>query len=213
MSVRAQKSGKGSGLRVFVDIQKKLCFSDQCLTKFSTLTIDDRKSDWCEHLKEGQTATEMASQIVIKLESLNDLNLDLGILDQVKSQSNNGLITCYEVNSHTVVTPTFASISVSGVIGLTHVKDLVCKLKDCKSLKTQHALAKRTEKICLHNLMVLKTGKVPESKATKEVVNKIDHVKTVDELMTKVDQHFPNLNEEALKAFLPINKEFVDTLR
>jgi hypothetical protein len=196
-----------------VDIQKKLCFSDQCLNKFSTLTVDDRKSDWCEHLKEGQTATEMASQIVIKLESLNDLNLDLGILDQVKSQSYNGLITCYEVNSHTVVTPTFNSISVSGVIGLTHVKDLVCKLKDCKSLKTQHALAKRTEKICLHNLMVLKTGKVPESKVTKEVINKIDHVKTVDELLKKVDQHFPSMNEEALKEFLPINKDFVDTLR
>ena len=173
MSVRAQKSGKGSGLRVFVDVQKKLCFADPCLMKFSTLTIDDRKSDWCQHLKEGQMATEMASQTVINLESLDDLNLDLEILNQVKSQSSNGLITCYEINSHTVVTPTFASMSVSGVIGLTHIKDLVCKLKDCKSLKTQHALAKRTEKICLHNLMVLKTGKVPESKATKEVVNKL----------------------------------------
>ena len=213
MSIREQKSGKGSALRVFVDIQKKLCFAAQCLNKFSTLTIEDRKTDWCEHLKEGQAATEMATKLVIKLESLKDLNLDLEILDQVKSQSSNGLITCYEVNSHTVVTPTFASISVNGVIGLTHVKDLVCKLKDCKSLKTQHALAKRTEKICLHNLMVLKTGKVPESKATKEVINKLDHTKTVGKLLEQVDQHFPSLNEEALKKFLPINKDFVDTLR
>ena len=61
--------------------------------------------------------------------------------------------------------------------------------------------------------MVLKTGKVPESKVTKEVINKIDHVKTVDELLKKVDQHFPSMNEEALKEFLPINKDFVDTLR
>ena len=213
VSVRAQKTGKGSGLRVFVDSDKKLCFFDRCLSKYSTLSVEDKVTAWCDHLKEAQQATETAKQINVTVESLSDLNLDKDIMAKVKSQCVDGLITCYEVNAHTIVTPTFASISASGVIGLTHVKDLVCKLKDCKAVKTQHALAKRTEKICLHNLVVMKCGVVHEKKVTKQVINKIDHIKTIDTLMEKVDSQFPSLNEEALKDFLPKNKSFVDNLR
>ena len=123
VSVRAQKAGKGSGLRVFVDIDKKLCFSDRCLSKFSTLSAEDKITAWCDHLKEAQQATETAKQINVTLDSLSDLNLDKDMMDRIKSQCVDGLITCYEVNAHTIVTPTFASFSASGVVGLTHVKD------------------------------------------------------------------------------------------
>ena len=213
VSVRSQKTGKGSALRVFVDIQKMLCFSDRCLSKYSTISAQDRNSAWCEHLKEGISATETSREITIKIESLKDLNLEKEIIEKVRNQSENGLITCYEVNKHTVVTPTFASISVCGVVGLTHVRDLICKIKDCKSIKTQHALAKKTEKICLHNLLVMKCGIGIETKVSKEVISKIDHVKTVNILLANVDIHFPSLSEAALKDFLPKNKVFVDKLR
>lgn len=173
--MRAQKSGKGSSLRVFVNVDKKLCFSDKCLSKFSTLNATDRAVAWCDHLKEGELATKRARQIDIKLASLEDLNLDKDSYNHIESLCVDAVITCYEVNTHTVVTPTFSSLSVNGVVGLTHVKDLVCKLKDCKVIKTPHALSKKTEKICLHNSLVLKCGVVSKVKVVKEVINKIDH--------------------------------------
>ena len=162
---------------MFVDIVKKLCFSEKCLRKFSTLNATDRAVAWCEHLKEGELATKEARQIDVTLASLKELKLDKDDYNLVESQCVNSVITCYEVNTHTVVTPTFSSLSVNGVIGLTHVKDLVCKLKDCKAIKAPHALSKRTEKICLHNSIVLKCGVVSNIKVVKEVMNKIDHIR------------------------------------
>ena len=85
------------------------------------------------------------------------------------------------------------------------MKDNVCKVKDCKSVKTQHALAKKTNKICLHTLLVLKSGFQLESKRETEVCNKIDHRNTVNILLQKVAQSFPSMNDDALKDFLPKN--------
>ena len=213
MSVRSQKTGKGSAIRVFVDLAKMLCFSQHCANKYSTVPVQDRNSAWCEHLKEGLQATETARQIQVQVSCLNDLNLDTETLDLVTSQSENGSITIYEINRTTIVTPSFGSFSASGVIGLTHVKELDCKLKDCKSVKTAHTLAKKTNKICLHNLLVLKSGLMQEKPDASEVKTQIDHFKTVTILLQKIENNFPSMNDKALKDFLPKNKVFVDKLR
>ena len=211
VSVRQGKTGRGSALRVFVNILQMLCFADICLNKYSTLTPDQRKLPWCDHLREGVNASIHATQVKIAIKTLSDLNLDKEILDLVKRNCPDGQITLFVINKSTVATPTFGM----GLgFSLTHIKDLVCKVKNCKTVKTQHALAKRTNKICLHNLLVLKSGHGETQQAkSHEVKSKMDHVKTVDLLLQQITDNFPSMNRESLRKFLPKNKNFLDYLR
>ena len=211
VSVRQTKTGRGSALRVFVNILQMLCFADVCLSKYSTIPVGDRSSPWCDHLREGVNATEEATEVKISMKTLSEKIKDKESFDLVKSHSKHGEISLYVVNKSTVLTPTFG---VSLGLGLTHIKDEVCKIRDCKKVKTVHALAKVTGKICLHNLLVSVSGHMVDDESETHVVkSKINHVKSVDILLAKIEKNFPSMNDEDLKKFLPKNKHFVDCLR
>ena len=105
VSVRSRKTGKGSGIRVFVDVEKMLCYSDICVNKYSSISENDRTSAWCDHLKEGEVATVTANQIDLPLADLADLNLDEDTMQLVTSHSESGVLKLYEVNKSTIVTP------------------------------------------------------------------------------------------------------------
>ena len=213
VSVRSQKTGRGSALRVFVDTQKMLCFSEMCLNKYSTIPQEERKTPWCDHLKEGSETIESAKEIKITMESLKDLNLEEETLQLMATSSDNGQITLYEVNSSTVITPSFGAASAQGILTFTHVKDFTCKLRGCKSVKhSQHVLLKKTGKICLHSLLALKSNRSMEKDDASEVKSKIDHIKSVDILLDKVTTEFPSMSDEDLRKCLPMNKVFVDKL-
>ena len=103
VSVRQSKTGRGSALRVFVDVKKHICYAEICKSKYSTLSRDQLESLWCEHLKEGSTATSNAKCVDIDLESFSELNLDIGTMDLLVSGSKNRCIRTYIINSKTTV--------------------------------------------------------------------------------------------------------------
>ena len=74
-----------------------------------------------------------ATEIDLQLTDLEDLNLDKDIMQLVSSESVNGVLRLYKVNKNTVVSPVFYPV---GGFNLTHVKDLNCTQKNCKSIKT-----------------------------------------------------------------------------
>ena len=210
VSVRQTVRGRGSSLRVFVNIKDMLCFSDACLSKYSTVPLDLRQKPWCDHLQEAVGASLHAKEIKVNVQSLVDLNVDEETLKMVRCKCPSGMISVYEVNRSTIALPTFG---IGLGFGMTHVKDLECKIRKCRSLRIPHALAKRKERICIHNLLVLLSGKSAADSNDKCVTNKIDHVRTIDILIEKVQQDFPKMDEESLKNFMPSVLNFVDKIR
>ena len=125
--------------------------------------------------------------------------------------STDGYLSIYKVNSSIMVVPSFGLGRAE--FDLVHVKDHNCNVKQCKSLRNVHALAKKTSKLCIHNLLVFKGGSNVSEAEDPTVLIKADHIKTVDVLLKQVSKNFPSLNEEELKAFLPKNGAFITELR
>ena len=210
VSVRKAPSGRGSSLRVFVNISEMVCYAETCLSKYSTIPARERNTAWCTHLKEGVCATEQAVKIEIPVSKLVDLNISEDIIDQIRDHSQDGNIITYRVNKSTVVTPTFG---IGQGFELTHLKDSHCKIKNCKLINVRHALVKRSDKICIHSLLVLLSGFKMKEKMQSTVRHKMDHLKTTDNLIRLVEEDFPTINDESLRQFLPQNTAFLDTIR
>ena len=132
-------------------------------------------------------------------------------MDLIQSYGSDGVLTMYIVNRSTMVVPSFGLDGVD--IGWIHVKDQTCVLKHCKSVRNVHALAKKTSNLCIHNLLVLKSGRILSRDEDLKVMHKADHIKTVDVLLNQLSKHFPSLKEEELKIFLPKNRAFITELR
>ena len=210
VSVRQSKTGRGSSLRIFVNTKKNTCSAESCLSKYSTLNKDQLEKPWCEHLKEGISATSNAQCVNICLESLSDLNIDKEIKDDLLSLSKDGILKTYIVNSKTTAVP---AVLANSDFELVHVKDGACPLKGCKRLNNPHTLAKRNSKLCFHSLLSFKWLPNSVKKEQSQSQPKADHRKTVMKLIQEVNEHFPSLSENNLKNELPLNKGFVDELR
>lgn len=211
VSVRQSKTGRGSALRVFVDVKKHICYAEICKNKYSTLNRDQLESLWCEHLKEGSTATSNAQCVDIDLESFSELNLDKETMDLLESGSKNRVISTYIINSKTTVVPTFGS---NDDISLTHVKEDVCPLKGCKRLNNLHTLAKKSSiRLCLHSLLSIRCSPKPVKKQRSITIAKADHRKTVEKLLQQVNEYFPDVGDENFHISLPSNKRFIDEVR
>ena len=209
VSVRLTERGRGSALRTFVNTID-MCYADSCLGKYSTVPTESRKTPWCDHLKEGVKASTHAQEIKVKVQQLKDLNLDTATVDLVESYCVDENISIFKVNNNVMAVPTFGQ---DFGLGMIHVKELECKLKKCRSVKLPHALAKRTKKICIHNLLVLVSGWFLSEKPLPLVTHKIDHVKSVEILVEKIQNNFPSMDDEELSEFLPKCQPFLQNIR
>ena len=210
VSVRKFTNGRGASLRVFVNTNDMVCYSETCSIKYSTLPANERKTAWCNHLKEGVNAIHHAVRNEIPVEKVFDLNLSQDIVDLVNLRAEDGFITTYIINKSTIVTPSFG---IGHEFDLTHVKDCQCRIKDCKVINTPHALAKRTDKICIHSLLVLLGGFKSSEKSQCIIRNKMDHLKTTNRLIQLVKENFPTIKDESLNEFLPRNTAFLERIR
>ena len=132
-------------------------------------------------------------------------------MDILHSYSSDGCVSIYIVNKSTVVVPSFGFGCTE--LDSAHITNQICRLKQCKSLRNVHSLAKKSNNICIHNLLVIKCGTNEDSEGDSVVSFKADHFKTVSVLLSQLSKNFPSLNEEELKAFLPQNSAFITELR
>ena len=186
-----------------------LCFSDACLSKYSTVPNDLRQQPWCNHLKEGLDATLPAEELHIPVQTLKDLNLDSAVINMIETNYTE-TVKIFKVNSNTFTVPTFG---IGLEFGMIHVKNLECKVSKCKQVKVPHALAKRKEKICIHNLLVLVSGYTQMKRQDACIKSKIDHDKTISVVLKQVKQNFPIMTDRSLQLFLPKCQLFMNSFR
>lgn len=133
------------------------CYSPGCLQIWATLTQEQRKEEYCSHIKEADFALkkeQFASQHSAKLEDLKKLNLSDKDFNKLQGESKQGHITVYSAPGKNIIVPSLSAITHNCPLPYIHLRNNACPLPSCKASRSkQHSLAKKDGVLCIHILL------------------------------------------------------------
>ena len=124
----------------------------------STLTSEQRKASYCQHLIKGREACDKqqkASDVAINSLLFNQFHVDGEHLEILKKNCNaDGYLHVYNLPGNIMAVPSLLAMTHDNPLKYLHIRNNRCPLQICKEQRSKlHTLMKKENPLCLHTFL------------------------------------------------------------
>ena len=213
-----RKNLHGICKRVIVDLEHKVCYSEECYDSRSAFT--DPLQFICVHLTACYGEINQSERRYIKVATISKYVHDERTQLELKKYSTLNKLTVYEMADNQVALSVLKSPSHQCLSGLIHIdlNRMKCPIQKCASLSKSHHLVK-ADQMCIHILLcklIFTQNKENVQEQPRENIPQFDKQKTVlnfiEELMNSVPSPLePEKEQNFLQKSYKVQMELLNT--